>query len=386
MGSKVKKGHKLYISIFVISALIFGFKQAHSIDQQIRIAILKDVDQFLISARGTYQILDPLSKKVYIKSRRLKKSRVKGVKDGMAIGKNFYKLKRIHILTNKYLTIYSKNKKKRYRGFIEISIENNKLLVVNHLDLEKYVRGVLYHEVSDKWPMEAMKAQAVATRTYALFQIEENKDQKFDVTSDIYSQVYGGRSAERFRTNRAVSQTKGEVLTYKGNIIPTYFHSNSGGYTENVSELWKHNYPPLKGRVDEFANGAPSYHWKKNFRLKDIQNKLNNNGYKIGLIKNIRIKERNESGRIRTLVLDARNGKVIHISGKDFRQIIGPNLIKSNNYTIVMRGYFIDLIGKGWGHGVGMSQWGAHNMAKKRKQYKEILNYYYPGTRLKDAS
>ncbi len=104
----------------------------------------------------------------------------------------------------------------------------------------------------------------------------------------------------------------------------------------------------------------------------------------MGLIKEIRVIDRNPSERIKTLELVTRDGKKATVSGKDFRQIIGPNVIKSNNYYVVMKGYYCDFIGKGWGHGVGMCQWGAQGMARQRFEYKDILEFYYPGIHITD--
>ena len=125
-------------------------------------------------------------------------------------------------------------------------------------------------------------------------------------------------------------------------------------------------------------------HWKKNFRLHDIQTNLNKHGFKIGSIKDISILERDRSDRIRNLRITSREGTVLTIAGKDFREVIGPNDIKSNNYEIKMEGYYITFTGKGWGHGVGMCQWGALGMAEQQFNYKQILAYYYPGSQLVD--
>ena len=118
--------------------------------------------------------------------------------------------------------------------------------------------------------------------------------------------------------------------------------------------------------------------WKKNFRLKDIEDILNAGNRKTGPIKQIAIVDRNRSERINTLKITSRDGKQTLISGKDFRQAIGPNVLKSNNYEITMKGYYVDFVGKGWGHGVGMCQWGARGMALQQFTYKQILSYYYP--------
>lgn len=372
----------ILISLFIFSG--FGLLDAKfEADHTVRIVVLKNADNFIISMRGKYQFIDLDTNQVLKKGRTRRRLRVKTYYDGMTIGKDYFPTKNIRIIANKDITIYKNNKKKSYREKIDIlRNEEDQFIVINKLSLERYVRGVLYHEVSNKWPMEAMKAQAVATRTYALYKMDENHNELYDVTSDIYSQVYGGRSAERFRTNLAAERTEGEVLVYDGKIIPAYFHANSGGHTEDVSELWKHDLPPLKGKPDEYVNNAPAYRWKKNFRLKEIQEKLNDHGYKLDLIKEIEIIDRTESGRIKQLKITERNGDTLYIKGSKFRNIIGPNNIRSNLYEVTMKGYFVDFVGKGWGHGVGMSQWGAHTMAKERFKYDEILKYYYPGVKV----
>ena len=162
-------------------------------------------------------------------------------------------------------------------------------------------------------------------------------------------------------------------------VVPAFFHSNSGGHTEDANQVWGVDSPPLKGVKSPYSKGMPHYQWKKNYRSSDIQQRLIDGGIEIGLIKDIIVAERTQSGRVRELIIESRSGKKIRISGKRFRDIVGPNLIKSNMYQVRMQGYFFDLIGRGWGHGVGMCQWGAYNMAKQRFRYEEILDYYYPG-------
>jgi stage II sporulation protein D len=273
---------------------------------------------------------------------------------------------------------------KHFRG--SMTIINNKgasLSVINSIELEYYIKGVLYHEISDKWPLEAMKAQAVATRTYALYAMDMYAARDYDVTNDTYSQVYGGKSAERYRTNLAVQHTKGEVMTYQGKIFPTFFHANSGGITEDASELWDVNLPPLKGGVESpFSVNSPHYSWKRNFRIKDIQEKLKTKGIDTGRILQIKAVERNKNGRVSKLEIKNSDGKIFFVTGKSFREAIGPNILRSNKYDIEMKGWYVDFMGHGWGHGVGLDQWGAYNMALSRYSYKQILQFYYPGAEL----
>ena len=386
MESKIKK------SFLIIFAVLFIFVETNlklSLGYEtpaIRVAVLKDVSEFELSIRGRFKLLDPLSNQVLKEERTFPGGKVYSKNNGIYIKNEFYPLKRLKIISSKDVTIAALGKSFRYRDTIEIILgADNKFTVINVLDLETYTKGVLYHEVSHRWPMEAVKAQAVATRTYALYQSTIKKDQLYDVSSDIYSQVYGGRSAERYRTNIAANRTRGQILMYDGKILPAYFHATCGGHTENVKELWEHDdLPPLKGIVCLFCQEAPYHRWKTNFRSQDVQMLLNKNGYKLDLIKEIKVLEKTESGRAKTLLITTRNGKTANISGKKFREIIGPNILKSNFFDIEMKGYYFDILGQGWGHGVGMCQWGAYFMSRQRYKYREILNFYYPGAEIVD--
>lgn len=351
----------------------------------VRVAILNDVEELTVSIRGQYEIVDPKSNAVVLKGRGLENFKISMGKTGIQLNEQLYPLQRLYFKPGKYVTLHIKDQARRYRGVLEIVQKpDNKFLVINAIELEQYLKGVLYHEVSHRWPMEAMKAQAVAARTYVLYQMKKNAKDDYDVTGDIYSQVYGGKSAERFRTNIAANRTRGEILVYANKLLPAYFHASCGGHTENARNIWGHNLPPLAGVVCSFCQSEPNFRWKRNFRSKDIQDKLNARGYTIGPISEIRILDRNESGRINNLMIISRNGSRVRIPGIKFRELIGPNTVRSNNYEVAMKGYYFDLIGKGWGHGVGMCQWGAHRMAKERYDYDEILAFYYPGAEIVD--
>ncbi len=347
----------------------------------IRVSVLRDVDHFTLAVDGRHTVLDYNTGKKVAVGVRLLPTIVVIDHGKIKIGDTVYDNQRLVIDPRQDASLRVNDK--HFRGMLVIINGGTSLTVVNSIEIEQYIRGVLYHEISDKWPLEAIKAQAVATRTYALYSIEKFSARDYDATNDVYSQVYGGKSAERYRTNLAVRNTKGEVLTYKGKIFPAFFHANSGGVTENASELWDIDLPPLKGGVESpYSVNSPHYRWRRNFRLKDIQEALNTHGYKIGLIKDIRVIERNKSGRVRKIEFEDRDGKKLTVEGKDFRDALGPNVLKSNMYNVEMKGYYVDLVGHGWGHGVGMCQWGAYNMARMKFSYQQILKFYYPGSLL----
>lgn len=383
MKSKIVRYFLITICILALGIEIVQPRAALGQQDTVRVAILKGAEGFDFSIRGKYKIIDPQTNEEIHRGRRLRRVKVAMTQNAIMIGPNEYITRRLRIIAKKDAALYVEGRKRRYRNQIDIiRTKDDKFLVVNVLDLESYVKGVLYHEVPHRWPLNAIKAQAIATRTYALYQVAENEEQEFDVTSDIYSQVYGGRSAERHRTNIATNRTRGKILTYNGKVLPAYFHSNCGGHTESAAELWKHDLPPLKGVKCGFCARAPGYQWSKNFRSGDIQDKLNAHGFKLGLIKEISVLDRTKTGRIKNLKITTRDGETITISGVRFREIVGPNVIKSNAYNIKMQGYYFDVSGRGWGHGVGMCQWGAYKMSREKYKYTSILNYYYPGAKI----
>ncbi|MEI8011781.1 MAG: SpoIID/LytB domain-containing protein [Candidatus Omnitrophota bacterium] len=371
---------RLVCFFLFFSFLLDGVVTANS--KFIRVALLRDQEQFTMAVDGRYDVLDYATGVALSSGMRMLPNVVSLKKGKIYLGARVYDLSRIIIVPNRGVII-SINKRD-YRGSIFlINNRGQNMTVVNTIELEQYTRGVLCREISDQWPMDALKAQAVATRTFAVYSMEKFAAHDYDVTNDIYSQVYGGRGAERYRTNVAVARTRGEVLTYNGKIFPTVFHANSGGITEDAAELWDIDILPLKGGVQSpFSIDSPHYRWRRNFRLKDIQDALNARGYHLGLIQEIKVEERNKSGRVKKLRIITRDGKEEMIDGKLFRDIIGPNVLRSNKFDIEMQGWFVDFVGFGWGHGVGLCQWGAYRMSEAHYNYRQILDFYYPSSRL----
>ena len=300
----------------------------------------------------------------------------------MLMGNEELKIYGIKIKADRVADIYINGR--RFRGEMDIiRTEDLKLTVVNHLDIEDYISGVLYHEVSHWWPMEALKVQAIASRTFAIYKSIESGHKDYDLRSDIYSQVYGGKTSEKFRTNRAVQATLGKVLIYGQKILPAYFHATCGGHTEDASLLWNIDIPPLKGRSCKYCKRSPHFNWVKKISLYDIEKGLNKNGYKIKDIKNINTSSRDTSGRIKTVrVIDSLGTE--KIPANKFRLAVGPNVIRSTNFTVNIKDDTAIFRGKGWGHGVGMCQWGACYMAKQRFKAEDILKFYYPGSKIAD--
>lgn len=380
----VKKiNHILIILVFAVSLL--GFSQPPVPPKSgdiVRIAIAKGKSSVRLMIKGPFGVHSLNTNELLAEYRGLDSSVVTATNFGIQLGPySYYKIFGIKIVPKRDAAIYID--KRCFRGQINIMRQQDMtVLVVNHIDVENYIRGVLYHEVSHKWPLDSLKAQAVIARTYALYQKKVNEKNDYDLTNDVYSQVYGGQTSEKYRTNKAVNQTLGQYLIFSGEIFPTYYHATCAGYTEDASRLWNIDLPPLKGKPCDFCSKSRHSKWRINLRLADIQVKLIKSGREIGLIKEINVLERNNSGRIDKLEIIDRRGSKIYISGKDFRMVVGPDIIKSTNFNVTMRGYYVDFVGKGWGHGVGLCQWGAKSMSDCGFKYDEILKYYYPGSEI----
>jgi stage II sporulation protein D len=231
--------------------------------------------------------------------------------------------------------------------------------------------------------MAALQAQAVASRTYALYRIEQAGDLPSDVSADVLSQVYGGRSAESWRTTRAVKRTRGRALVYHDQLVPAFFHASCGGHTENALFVWNLDSEVLRGTACPYCIDRPGYDWKRNFHTRMVQEQLNKEGYPIGPIKAIEVTRQSPSGRAVILRIRDNDNATLTMPAAEFRTVLGPDIVRSTRFEVVMQGYYFDLIGHGWGHGVGMCQQGACGMALAGKGMLEILEFYYSSIELK---
>jgi len=358
-------------------------------DNMLRVCVLKGSNDLELTIKGRYKILTIKTAELIERGRDLKAAPVLALDSGLSISGRPFKIYGIKVMPKTDASVSIG--RRVFRGTVDIiRTKERKLLVINHVELEDYLKGVLYHEVSHWWPMETLKAQAIAARTYALYQKSIKRDSDYDLTSDIYSQVYGGKASERIRTNRAVSITCGKVLTYKNEIFPAYYHATCGGRTEDASNLWDIKIPPLKGVRCGFCRFSPHYYWECEILLSGLEEKLSRAGYNLKNIVDIKAKGRTRSGRIKDLIFICA-GKEVIIPADDFRLAIGPNRVRSTNFTLEVlpmprikreEGDFAFFKGYGWGHGAGMCQWGAFFLGLKRYKAEGILRYYYPGTKI----
>ena len=383
----MRKNKILAMAVFLAAGLAFPqgscFAQA---PEHVRVQIIRDAESLSLKIGGDYSIADPGSRKPIYQGKDLYATvNVSGAK--ILMGEQAFDKDRLLIVPvdKDAVTIDGR----RFRGeILLLNCKTGGLSVINYIDLEDYVQGVLYHEVSHYWPDDVLKAQAIVCRTYALYQIRQNLSKDFDVTSDIYSQVYGGRTSERYRLNRAVRSSAGCVLKYGGELLPAFYHASCGGHTEDAGLVWKVDLAPLKGVPCPFCKDSPHYNWHYVLSLSEIADNLKKSGFNIEGIKEIGIAGRDPSGRITDLIITSEktDGAVLNIPAKDFRNIVGPNVIRSTNFTVTISGGDAVFEGLGWGHGVGFCQWGAYFMDKRGDNYEAILKYYYPGVEIYCAS
>ena len=267
------------------------------------------------------------------------------------------------------------------RGPLEIHPVPSGLAVINQINLETYVAGVVSGEVSPKWPLEALKAQAVAARTYVLYKQAENREQPFDVFASVQDQVYHGHAVRQDSVLQAITETKGQVVTYDRRPIYAAYSSTAAGPTEDALYVWALDLPYLKGVDCPFDNQAPRYDWRTTFTFDYLENQLRKEGYAVGTVATLTPYTFTPSGRVDRVRLLHSRGEII-LRGQDLRRIVGYSKIFSTNFSIKSVGAEVEVVGHGAGHAVGMCQWGMREMAELGYDYQSILRHYYPGTTL----
>ena len=294
---------------------------------------------------------------------------------------------------------------REYRGTLELRRGVTGLTVVNRIGLEQYLRGVVGAEMGRRAPgeEEALKAQAVVSRTYAIRNQRRGSVRGFDLAADISAQVYSGVMNENPLAIAAVEATRGEVLTFNGEPIEAFYSSTCGGRTEDGPAAFVGaDRPYLQSSADVDATGiawcaiSPRYEWREQWEGKAFTATIRRTLAAEGLstaratdLREIRVLDRSRSGRIATLELSGREGRTV-VTGQAIRRVLSPpagGWLRSTDFTVRLsrRGSRIEQVeikGRGYGHGVGMCQWGAIGRARAGYHYDAILMSYFPGTTL----
>lgn len=317
----------------------------------------------------------------------------------------------------------------QYRGGFGAKRQNTQdISLVNYVRMNEYLYGVVPREMSKEWPIEALKAQALVARNFALANMNKFQHYGFNLDDTSLSQVYGGYDWEGPISNQAVDETNGLTLKHDNTLVNAFYHSNSGGFTENSENVFSSPLPYIKGVYDPFSLGAPNDAWMLNYSKSFLETKLKSLGHQIGALQDFYISEYTSNNHVAKAVFSGTQGEVV-MAKQDLRKAFGYNEIKSILLTIVpdnaftvTDGYMFEekgrssvhvvsgdgstttlsgevvlsdgskeyvvpnvassykILGKGWGHGLGMSQWGAKKMAEQGFTFEDILTFYYTGT------
>ncbi len=307
---------------------------------------------------------------------------IKAFNSGIQFGNKIFKVRSIFIRSLSGAGV--RYDRRSYKNGLEIKRkQGNELLIINHIDLEHYLKGVIPFEANPKWSDATLYASAIVSRTFALFKMIEKRNQDFDVGSGVLSQVYAGENARHDRTDSIVDQTRGQVMLYDGKIFPAYFHSASGGATTSADAVWSvKSHPALQGVVCEFCKSSKHEVWSSFIKYADIEKAVRDDGgLPVRAIKEIKLKNNDRSGRAREIEMAGRNGKY-KVAFSELRGWVGAEKIKSTLITRYLnqpekKG--VTFWGRGWGHGVGLDQYGAKYMGELGYSPLQILDFFYPG-------
>lgn len=270
-------------------------------------------------------------------------------------------------------------------GVIQLVRRGKGLLLVNHVDLEEYVKGVVPAEVNSAWHPEILKVQAIAARTYALYQHMLSATRDYDVVASTQDQVYRGRHGIDERVIQAVESTRGLVVAYQGAPIYAAFSSTAAGITEDAVNVWSKDLPYLKGVECPFDLESPFYQWQASVKLDTLEKNLRQQGFAVGTISAITPLAYSRAGRVATIRIVHSSGELT-LRGEDLRKTVGYTVVPSTQFIIESVGQDVVFSGYGAGHAVGLCQWGAKELAELGYSFSSILRYYYPGTEIQDAS
>ena len=387
--------HHVRAGIFLWLILVFGAAQVEGA-QSIRVLLSADVHMMEIQAAGAVWVADSS------RHGRAIHARVRVTTYGKGFSVNGVRTVHEHLTMNggeQGLTLLmARRNGKSHRGsrpahdirqavpvsgLVHVIRRGQGFLVINQVDMEEYVKGVVPSEVKSTWHPEMLKAQAVAARTYALYQQMLGATRDYDVAATVQDQVYKGKNGVDEAVLRAVDETRGLVLTYQGAPIYAAFSSTAAGLTEDAVNVWSKEYPYLKGVECPFDLESPYYQWKVSFRMEKLEQGLRQQGFPVESITSIAPIAFSRGGRVAKLMVKHSGGELI-LRGEDLRKAVGYSIVPSTQFTIDSVGREIVLSGYGAGHAVGMCQWGAKELAELGYPFSTILLYYYPGTELQN--
>ena len=341
---------------------------------ELRVGLLSGVEQITLKVSAPCIMIDAATNETLIKipaERWLGISAARLKRDAVEIRPEKISLKDLQVTVEE----------QKYFGGLRLNKVGKKFTVINLAPLEEYLRGVVPEEMSPSFPLEALKAQAVAARSFALKNRGKHKAEGFDLCATTHCQVYVG--IKDFETSdKAVDETRGEILIYGDKLIETSFHADSGGMTENVADVWGRPLPYLAAVKEVLELGEP---WTKKFTAKDFSSRFGDNFGEVKTIKLSKLKigkeasDRTSSGRVKFAQIVG-SKRTLKLEGTELRRKFS---LPSTLFDMKLDGGEVIFTGYGRGHGVGMSQTGAKSYAADGWSYSKILSHYYHDTKLK---
>lgn len=359
---------QLFSRVGLLSLLWFIFSPAAQAALELRVAIKKDANSLQVGSSTPALVKDGAGRVV---------GQVAGMNsflskvEGGNVSINQWKSSRLWLEPSGDGVVWIGDR--WYRGRVLLVPQGKGITAVNYVDLEDYLYSVVGAEAIPSWPKDALKAQAVAARTYALYKRNSGRNQLFDLDTTTATQVYKGLSSEYTTTHQAVKETMGEVMTYNNQVILAVFHSSSGGHTENVEDIWVSPLPYLRGVVD-YDQNSPVFSWSKNVSPSTISRIVGD----VGNIRAIIPQKTTPQGRVITMqVVGDRASR--SVSGSSLREALD---LRSTLFRFYLNGNSLEVLGRGFGHGLGLSQWGTQYLAQNGVNYRQILAHYYRNAKL----
>jgi stage II sporulation protein D len=356
---------------------------------QVRVRLIKQTSQLDILSQGTLTVTSISGQQVF---RGPGPVALRATAGHIAVGSAAQQAREVRITATAPLTLQQKtvqcNGHKRpaqvgrYRGDLQVFLHSGELRVVNELDIEHYLYGVVPAEVPASWPLEALKTQAIAARTYALYQTKHRHDWRYDLVDSDGDQVYKGIQCESQHSTKAVNDTRGAVLLYQERPILAMYSANTGYHSASVEHVFSKSLSYLVGVSDPYSPTQPMGQWTRTHQEEEIRSKLATIGLRFESILALQPVDVTPSGRITKIAVVHNQGSRVIRARTTLRQVLNlPEVL----LKISQKDHRFTFEGSGFGHGVGYSQWGAKAMAADGKSAQDILHFYYRNVTLKQV-
>jgi stage II sporulation protein D len=271
---------------------------------------------------------------------------------------------------------------REYPGIVEVVGQPDGLIIVNELPLEEYLPGVVQAEAGDVMPLEMLKAQAIVARTYAAYHRELYADRLYHLAASTAHQQYRGRVEAGAPSWTAVRETRGVVLRWDGELFPAFYHTDSGGHTEDPRVVFGTvGIPPFRAVPVGLHAASPHLEWRLDLPLGRLGALLARHGVDVGRVVGLAVLERTASRRVSRIAVRSAAGDAT-LKGHEFRRLVGYDTLKSTLFDVTVAGRVARFAGRGYGHGVGLDQWGARAMAERGWRAPQILQHFFRGAAL----